>query len=1696
MLVPNGYTITEDLYQGFQTHLYRARRQADNRPVILKILRGETTRQEGLFRLRQEKENTQQFDDDPIIKVLDYTEQGDIAMLVLEDFGGSSLDRFMAGERPDLETSLQIALKVIQGLERLHGRDLVHKDVNPSNIVWNRQTGQVKLIDLGLASSPQLTKAVHLNRGVVEGTLNYISPEQTGRINRQLDYRSDLYSLGATLYELVTGQPPFVADDAMELVHAHIAKQAVPPHERDPTVSPALSAVIMKLLAKTAEERYQSTYGLREDIETCLRQLQSGDLQTSFNPGEQDVSSTFTISQKLYGRERETGVLLDAFERISQDGCELVMIGGYSGVGKTMLVNELQRPLVEKRGYFTTGKFDPLNRSIPYHAFIQAFKELVRQLLSESEYQVQRWRRRLLDSLGQNGQLVISVIPEIEHIIGPQPAIQLLPPQESQNRFDLVFQRFIRAFCSSEHPLILFLDDLQWADSASLRLLERFMGDDGTRYLLVVGTFRDNEVDAAHPLSLTLEKIRQSHAALSEITLLPLATGDVRAIIRDSLQADEPRVAELARICMDKTLGNPFFLIQLLHDLYGKGFLHFDPELGQWCWDTEQIAGARIADSVADLMVDKIRHLPETTLTALKLAAGIGERFDLKILAIVHEHPESACVEALSAAVRSGLIYPMSEQHLSTETSAQEAQVYRFLHDRVHQAAYSLIDERSKPEMHLRIGRLLLLRLEPEQQDEQIFTLVNHLNLGITLMTDPHERIHLARLNLQAGEKAKRAAACNAAYGYFSQGITLLPDTAWSDSYELRLSLTEEAAEAAYLSQRYEEMERLIEQVLANAHDMLQKTKAYRIRILANTARNQLKEAVESGLGFLDGFGIHFSQPVTPQAIGAGLAHIRNILGQRSIDSLSQLPKMTDPRALVIMDTLTTLASPAYNYSPELFTLLVLKQVELSLSLGNAADSAFAYSVYALILCAAEGRYDDGDAFGRLSIDLMKRLKAHNFKTKIYLDVYLFVHHWKHPLRETLSPLLDAYRSGLELGDLLFTALSAHVYCHHTLFSARYLPETDKEFSTYRKAIARLDQQAVLHWTEIFHQTVLNLMTRTDNPLKLEGTAFSETKMAYLFQEENDKTVCFLYYFNKLILGYLFGAYDQAQMHADNAQKYLHSVMGIIHVPLYRFYATLNRLALAESADTEQRRQILAEIDPTRDEFKHWAESAPMNYAHKYLLLEAEWWRLSAEPEKAEFQYDRAIGLASENGYMHDEALANELTGRYFLHKGRLKIARLYLRDALLAYGRWGAEAKVTALREKYGELLATVDRRGAETDDFARSSETSLHDLDLASVLKVSQTISEEIVLERLLDKVLSTVMENAGAQRGFLINADEQGKLGVILEAESALHTKRVFEPEPLDLRRDLSSSIVHYVARTGERLVLQDATHEGMFTTDPYILERNPKSILCMPLSHRGRFSAILYLENNLISDAFTPHHLQLLNLLSSQMAVSIENAKLYVELEDRVVKRTRQLNEKVDELSLAYETLKETQSKLEHANAKLERDKELLQELSSTDRLTKLYNRAKFEELFQYELTQCQRYGTPLSLIMLDLDYFKEVNDTHGHHVGDLVLQEIAKILSDSSRGSDAVARWGGEEFLILAPKTNLTQAVQLAEKIRATIGNHCFSEVGNRTGSFGVACYREKDSLTSLLQRVDMALYRAKEAGRDRVVVEDGESLQE
>lgn len=1693
MSVPTGYRINEKIHEGPLTLICRASRAKDDHPVILKMLRSEYPSQGELVRLRSEYQYIKNLHDDNIIKAYDYEEQGKTAALILEDFGGTSLDRILSAGRLNLEACLHIGLELVKALEALHARQIVHSDINPSNIVWNRESDEVKLIDFAFASTSPKGRSVQPHSDVAKGTLAYISPEQTGRINRVTDHRSDMYSLGATLYELVTGRPPFPANDALELVHAHIAKQPTPPQVIDQHVPQALSAVIMKLLAKTAEERYQSTYGLKHDLEICLQQLQSDHPQGPFVPGEMDISSTFTVSQKLYGREQEIAILLDAIDRVNRGSSELAMIGGYSGVGKTSLVREIQPSIVEREGYFASGKFDQLNRSIPYHAFIQAFKELVRQLLSESEERIQKWRQRLSDTLAPNGQVVVSVIPEVEHIIGPQPPVPELPPQESQNRFNLVFQHFIRAFSSAEHPLTLFLDDLQWADAASLRLLELFMCDGYTQHLLILGAYRDNEVDNAHPLRLALDQIRKCQAKLSEITLEPLALQHTKALITDSLHADEHRVDALARICMDKTLGNPFFLTQLLHSLHGSGYISFDSEQGQWTWDLKRIAGAKIADSVVDLMVEKIHRLPEITQTALKLSASIGNQFDLKTLAIVYERPMGLCLEILAPAVQSGLICPNNDINLHNEEAGIDlwGLSYRFLHDRVHQAAYSLIDDSQKQDVHLQIGRLLLQQLDPEQQEEQIFRLANHLNFGITLISDPKEREQLAKINLHAGQKAKQSAASSTALSYLTQGIELLTDKAWNNTHELAITLHEEAAEAAYLSQHYEEMEALIEQVLTHTQNRFEKAKAYHIRILANTARYQLKEAVETGLEFLDSLDVHFPQPVKPEYIGAALAHVNETLGERTIDSLSSLPRMTNPKALVIMDTLTTLASPAYNHAPELFLLLVLKQVELSLTHGNADNSAFAYSTYALVLCALEERYDDGDSFGRLSIDLMERLNTQSLKAKIYLDVYLFVHHWKHPLRETLQPLLEAYRSGLEQGDLLFASLSAHVYCHHSLFSARYLPETLKEFDTYHTAIARLDQKAVLHWTEIFQQTALNLSGRNDDTLNLNGDAFSEVDKAYLIKEGNDKTACFLYYFNKLILCYLFGAYDQALTHAQRAEEYIHSVMGIIHVPLCRFYAALTHLALADTAKGDQRKASLAIVDSCREQLKKWADNAPMNYAHKHLLVEAETWRVRQQPDKAESCYDQAITLAAETGYTQDEALANELAGRHYLEKGRPKIAHMYLSDALYAYGRWGADAKVQALKKQYQELLTGTETHMLQPskDALTRSGETHMHSLDLASVLKVSQTIAGEIVLERLLNKVMSAVMENAGAQKGFLINSDQEGQLNIEVGIESGAKAAKVFHPLPLEAGNDLSVAIVHYAARTGEQLVLNNASNEGIFTADPYVLKHRPKSILCMPLSNRGRLTAILYLENNLMTDAFTPNHLELLNLLSSQMAVSIENAKLYVGLEERVARRTEQLNEKVDELSQAYEALKVTQDELKHANAKLERDKELLQKLSSTDRLTGLYNRTKFEEIFEYELHQCHRYNTPMSLIMVDVDHFKSVNDTYGHHTGDLVLKDVASILNSSSRKTDVVARWGGEEFLVLTPKTELEQAAQLAEKIRAAIEAHTFVEVGKRTGSFGVASYQGDDTLTSLLHRADLAMYQAKNSGRNRVVVE-------
>jgi predicted ATPase/signal transduction histidine kinase len=1245
----------------------------------------------------------------------------------------------------------------------------------------------------------------------------------------------------------------------------------------------------------------------------------------------------------LYGREQEIDTLMTAFERVSQGASEMMLVSGYSGIGKSALVQEVYKPLTCQRGYFIAGKFDQFQRNIPYASLIQAFRSLVRQLLTESEAAIATWREKLLTALDSNGQVIIEVIPEVELIIGSQPALPDLPPAEAQNRFNLVFHNFIKVFTRPEHPLCIFLDDLQWADGASLKLIELLMtGADG-KYLFLIGAYRDNEVSPAHPLMLTLSQIKKAKAIVNEISLSPLTLPCVTQLISDIFHCELATTLPLAELVLTKTGGNPFFVTEFLKSLYAEALVTFNypsqsplskgGSKGGWQLDLGQIQAQQITDNIVELMAGKVQKLPPQTQAVVKLAACVGNQFDLETLAIVYERSPRETATALWAAIAEGFILPLSNAYqlmeldvagLSDRLSAE----YKFAHDRIQQAAYSLIPEVAKQGVHLRVGQLLLRNTPLEEQEQKLFDIVNQLNFGRTLIGQKAEQEELAELNLQAGKKAKASTAYQPGFNYLQIGIGLLGEESWQIQYDLTLELYVEAAEAAYLSGDFEVMEHLAEVVLQKANTLLDKAAVYEVKLQAYTSQNQPLKTVNTALQVLNLLGVKFPNNPNQSDVRLALQETQLALVSRHPLELIDLQRMVDSAMLVAMRILMLTTHTSYMANPPLFPLIVLKQVNLSIKYGNAIESAFAYATYGLMLCAFLGEIETGYQFCQLALHLLSKFNAKKLKTKIFLVTYCHVRPWKEHLRKTLPPLVEGFQSGLETGDFQFAAMNGYTSCVYGYLSGKELAEIVKEMSKYSDAITQLKQEAVLHWHQIFLQTVFNLMGHNHEPSHLSGEVYDEAKMLPIHIEAKDNSSIFNLYFNKVILHYMFYKIQQAFENAVKAEEYSTNASGAF-IPIFRFYDSLTHLAVFPDVPQPEQERLLEKVTANQEKMETWAHHAPMNFLHKFYLVEAERARILGNDADAREYYDKAIALAHENEYLNEEALAYELAGRFYLTRNQNHVARHYLQDAHYAYLRWGAIAKVKDLETRYPQFFAqtgTSSHQSTLTTSTQTSGQRTSSSLDLDSVLKASQAISGEIVLDKLLEKLMKFVIENAGAQKGFLI-LEHNGNWVIEAEASVGEDEVSVMRSLPIDAIAPstqlplVCASIINYVLHTKENIVLNDATREGQFTRDPYIVATQPKSILCTPLCDRGKLSGILYLENNLTTEAFTRDRVETLKILSAQAAISIENSRLYEQLEEysrtleqKVEARTQELQEKNKELATTLKKLKATQDQI--------------------------------------------------------------------------------------------------------------------------------------------------------------------------------------
>ncbi|MCT7981981.1 AAA family ATPase [Laspinema sp. A4] len=1515
-----GYQIVEQLYQTIETWVYRADSEVDQERVILKVLGPEYPSPRELAQFNHEYHLAHGLNCPHLVEYRRLEKHQNRLIIVQQDFGGNNALEVIMQRGLSLIDRLKVAIQIAQGIEELHELSIIHKDIKPQNIIVNLETGQVKITDFSIASRLSKETQGIANLGQLEGTLAYMSPEQTGRMNRRLDYRTDFYSLGVTLYQLLTDCLPFECTDPMEWVHAHLAKLPLPPREVNPEIPLVLSDLIFKLLEKMAERRYQSASGIKADLESCLSQLEQRGTITPFVLGSQDVVNRFQIPQHLYGRDREIDALLNAFERVSQGGKELVMVSGYSGLGKSALVAEVHKPIVRSQGYFIAGKFDLFQRNIPYAAFLQGFSDLMRQLLTESEEILRQWQEKLQTIIGSNLRVIIDVIPELEAIVGPQTLVVSLPPTEAQNRFNLVFKQLIEVFCHEEHPLVLFIDDWQWADTASLNLLKELMSHSDQEYFLVIGAYRDNEVNLGHPLRLTLDDIESTGTRINSIVLEPLTGEAIAQLIGDTLQSDPDPVQPLAELVLEKTNGNPFFVNQLLQSLYDEGKLEFNKQIRAWQWQIEDIKSAQISANVVDLMVKKIYNLDPTGQELIQLAACIGSRFNLTLLSWVYEKSLAETAADLFGVIQEGLIVPQSEiyQWLVSDRNFDPSTSLniecKFLHDRVLEAAHTLISEERQQEIHLKIGQLLLEHIPSRERDEHLFEIVNHLNISQPLIRGRQEGLQLIELNLQAGQKAKGAAAYETALKYFTTAKRLLPEPCWDSHYHLTLEIYKNQAECQYFLTQFEQAEVNFQEILNNANNVLDRAAIYNIQVIIYTNLGQNFNAIKVGMHGLSMLGISLpdSDLEIKKMLNREQEKIKNYCQKNLIKNLIHQPELNSEKSKAILTLMSNLCSPIIQSSPNpnLFPLIVLTSTNLAIEFGKSDISAFVYSAYGVVLIAAFNEIQTGYEFGQLALEMIEGYNS-PYKHKIYNNVGAYINNWSKPLNTSLTLLEKAYFLGIQFGEIVFTTFTALHLAVIYFIQGISLTEYESKIINYISFVGKNNYRIFEDLLVFYQQMARALQGLTQDLTSLSDSQFNEQT----FQQNSSKSVTrsgrHIWGVNLSQIFYLDGQYLEAKEHLTEASKYIDSHAGLLLIFEHKFWECLTLLKLHTTLNLSERESNWSSINQNHQELKHWAENCPENFLHKFLLVSAEMARISGNDWEAVELYDRAIESAHEQELLPIEALANELAAQFYLGKGKAKLAKPYLIDARYAYQKWGAIAKVNQLEKAYPDLLSNLVKPPTDgittigSIDKISTSNTTTQVLDVSTVIKSYQAISSEINLDRLLAQLLYLAIENAGAQKGVLVlSSNNQLKIEAakLSDGEVQILESLALENNPL-----IPASIIQYVSRTQETVILADACHQGIFIHEPYIEEQQTQSILCTPIINQGKLSGVIYLENNLATGAFTPERIELLQVISSQAAISLENAQLYRNLEDKVIERTAQLASANEEISALNERL---------------------------------------------------------------------------------------------------------------------------------------------------------------------------------------------
>lgn len=1298
----NGYHISEPLYESHRSVIYRGVRNEDNANVILKVLNRDHVAPDQLAQFRMEYAVTRELDVDGVITALAIEPYGNRIMIVYDDILGRSIDVHMKerGGKFTVRDFLPVATSIAHILKRVHDKEFIHKNITPSNIIWEPESDQLQFIDFGISTALSKETQAPRNPRVIEGSLPYMSPEQTGRMNRAMDYRTDLYSLGVTFYQMLAGKPPFETDDPVEMVHCHIAREPVPLHALDPDIPEMLSAIVMKLLSKMAEDRYQSAAGLAKDLSRCLDEMGEGNTIPRFELDDDGAKGQFRIPQKYYGRRKEIDLLMEGFYRASRGNVELMLVAGYSGIGKSSLVKEIYKPIVQEKGYYLSGKFDQYQHDKPHAPIIQACSMLISYLLQESDEQQARWRKRLKEALRDEAQVLIDVLPELEELIGPQPDPLELTGVEALARFHKLFVKLLKTFGSAGHPLTLFLDDLQWVDPASLGLLKAIMSHRSqSRHLLVIGAYRDNEVSASHPLMHALDEMEENtppETRITTITISPLSLMDTQTLLADTLNCSVESVVPLAAVIQQKTAGNPFFIKQLLTNLHETGKVQYSPEHKRWTW-SEDIATIAVCDNVGDILSQKIATLPKQTRNLLGLASCLGTQFDLNTLAIISRRPKTEIADGLWKAVTEELIAPQDLACSFFRLSTSDEEIdglgqgrYAFSHDRIQEAAYRLLSTSERTQAHLEAGRLLLDNAQGEPSDDGLFDIVNHLNFSVALLEDTDEIERLAFLNLRAGLSAKKSTAYSAARDYFSKGIELLDEKHWSSHPEIMFQLYRNGIETEFLCGNTQRADVMFDHAVGCIRNKRHKGQLYELMVRICQNDYAYDRGIELGKLGLQLFDIVI--PEEPDAYTAVCKAIQleiseHIGSGETIRQLADGPSMTDEDAIVCCGILHELWVCLFMSENPQMVFPAIKLIQLSIAYGQSAVTAVGYIFYALIQ-TMQRNYDDAYTLGKLAMTLKDKHLDPLHAPKVLNTFCNFVNHYKHHVGSNIPLYEQSYRFCLQSGEIWWGAWAASFIRNARLIKGDPLNQVKKVGEQYADYIREAEFAPLVHIMNAQMAKITNLMGETGTRTSIDTPNFNEKETIDILAAMPFNVGLFWHNVSKTLLYYLYGEQELALEAALSAEALKEHDPGLMQFPDHFFFSTLVLVDTWDSFTGKEKVEYGKLIERNITMMETWQRHCPDNFLHRYLLMRAEWERITGKGHSASNHYTEAIDAARRNGFIHHEAIANELTGRFLKDRDKGKEARPYLLEARLLFLQWNAKRKVTIFDETHPGLV------------------------------------------------------------------------------------------------------------------------------------------------------------------------------------------------------------------------------------------------------------------------------------------------------------------------------------------------------------------------------------------------------------------------